>query len=370
MEPNTHERREASVVCCSLSSQCYASLLSLSHLFLAITLFASLIPCHYSFSHLFLFITLFLSLIPLHHTILLLPSEKRDLIDLVTRHISSQHRTASSRRPPPPPSAAQRPGPHTTNNNQSKHRSTPHTPTAPQDDGIRVRPSSNSSMGSIRVRPLDSIRVRPGRPSSPNPNTDPGIRVFASEERADSPSTSSPTSPTSDTAYPEGEEEECSRCPSDWTASCCSLDSCHNGTIEHPHHCPNHCSHRLDSSSQNSGEWVFVPDMNTPSAPPSESQGVEDSGSGADSAPIPLPHHGESAENGTPAEDANSPSEPSAPPQQQEEEQPSFAAPTVSSSSSTSSSAPTSAVSSPEPTKGVSCEGEMKETAVVFFWHG
>lgn len=282
-------------------------------------------------------------------------TEKRDLIDLVTRYISSQHRTTPSHRPPPPTTTSQRPSPHpphTTNNNPSKHRSSPRTPAAPHDDGIRVRPSSNSSMGSIRVRPLDSIRVRPGRLHSPDPNTDAGIRVFASEQHVnsqDSPSTSSPASPSSDAAYPEGEEEECSRCPSDWTASCCSLDSCHNGTVGHAHHCPHH----QDSSSPNSGEWVFVPEQNTPSAPPrGENQGNGDSARGVNNVPIPLPHHGEVVENGRPAGDASSSFEPTAPPQEQEE-RPSFEAPTASSSSSASSSAPTSAVSSPEPTKGV-----------------
>ncbi|KAG0729986.1 E3 ubiquitin-protein ligase RNF34 [Chionoecetes opilio] len=273
-------------------------------------------------------------------------TEKRELIDLVTRHISSQRRSTATQHPT---AAPQHPTSHTPSNH-GRHKPPPRTPVVPQDDGIRVRPSSNSSMGSIRVRPMDSIRVRPGHPTSHNgmdadDNSDLGIRVFPSEQgrtSQDTSSTTSPTSPGSDAGHHEG--EECSQCPSnDLSASCCSLESCHDGTCSHHHHCPHH----VDTSSHNSEEWVFLPDHTAPSAPPHDEGVNEGRMSGT---PSPLPHTAGVAGNSTPAEQ---PSAPPHPPPEQQEEQSSFPAPSASSSSSASSSAPTSAVSSPEPSKGI-----------------
>ena len=258
----------------------------------------------------------------------------------MTRHVSSLHRSTPSRRPAPSP---QHSSTHTPNNH-TRHKPTPHTPVVPEDDGIRVRPSSNSSMGSIRVRPMDSIRVKPGPPLSPDtrnsdPSSDLGIRVFASEHRQDSqdtPGSTSPTSPGSNSRYPEGDEEECSHCPSDdWTASCCSLDSCHDGTSSQSLH------------SQNSGEWVFLPDQRNASA----SDDGRRNESRVNGGPTPLPHTAMAPESSSGVEE---PSAPPIVPSEQEEESLSFPAPTQSSSSSASSSAHTSAVSSPEPSKGVS----------------
>ena len=272
-------------------------------------------------------------------------TEKGELIDLVTRHISSQHQTTSSRRPPP---AAQHSTSHAPNNH-SRHRPGPRIAVVSEDDGIRVRASSNISMGSIRVRPMDGIRVQGShQPSSNASSSDPdsGIRVFASGQGRSSrnnPDGPSPTSPSSDAGCPG--REECSHCPSDdWTASSCSLDSCHNGAPGQPHHCHHH---HMETSSPNSEDWVFLPDMSSPTAPQEDGRS-------------------ERRVNGSPtfsttpqaAGSSGAQEEPSAPPLtqlEQEEEQPSFPPPAASSSSSSaSSSAPTSAVSSPEPNKGVS----------------
>uniref|UniRef100_A0A0P4W8E6 RING-type domain-containing protein n=1 Tax=Scylla olivacea TaxID=85551 RepID=A0A0P4W8E6_SCYOL len=270
-------------------------------------------------------------------------TEKCELIDLVTRHISSQHQTTSSRRPPPAPQHSTS----NTPNNHSRHRPAPRMPVVPQDDGIRVRPSSNSSMGSIRVRPMDGIRVQPSHPLSTNAtNSDPdsGIRVFASGQgrsSQDNHDSTSPTSPSSNAGCPG--REECSHCPSDdWTSSCCSLDSCHNGTPGQPHH----CHHHTETSSPNSEEWVFLPELSTPSAPQDDGRSEGRVNGSPTLPPTPVAAGSSGAQE-----------EPSAPPLpqfEQEEEQPSFPAPAVSSSSSSaSSSAPTSAVSSPEPNKGI-----------------
>ncbi|XP_045617445.1 uncharacterized protein [Procambarus clarkii] len=188
-------------------------------------------------------------------------TEKRDLIELVTRHISIQHRgvDVTSRQGPPG-----NVGNGTANASEQTNRKHPLNPTdVPGDDGIRVRPSSISptntnNMDSIRVRAMDSIRVRPGPSLSPDtdtsdydPEADLGIRVFATEKRANQPHAAFRTSPMSPEGCSESVEERCSHCPSeDCTTSCCSLDSCHNGASSRPSTCP------VNASSQDSFEFI------------------------------------------------------------------------------------------------------------------
>ncbi|XP_066956207.1 E3 ubiquitin-protein ligase RNF34-like [Macrobrachium rosenbergii] len=113
-------------------------------------------------------------------------TEKRDLIDLVTHHICRQRGVYGG--------SPQGTAPSNENHNfprNGRPQNKPATSPVTRDDGIRVRPCSSPdndicSMGSIRVRPMDSIRVRPGRPVSPDsndydPESDLGIRVFASD---------------------------------------------------------------------------------------------------------------------------------------------------------------------------------------------
>ncbi|XP_068215289.1 E3 ubiquitin-protein ligase RNF34 [Palaemon carinicauda] len=185
-------------------------------------------------------------------------TEKRDLIDLVTRHICRQHGV----------SGGSTQGTNSSNENHNFPRNgqpqnKPATSPVTRDDGIRVRPCNSpdndiSSMGSIRVRPMDSIRVRPGRPVSPDsndydPETDLGIRVFASDFPSRPQQRESSVSPVSVDGCSESVEEACSRCPSeDCTTSCCSLDSCHNGASSQP------CPHKAEHSGHCSLEDVSV----------------------------------------------------------------------------------------------------------------
>ncbi|KAK4301259.1 hypothetical protein Pmani_026592 [Petrolisthes manimaculis] len=268
-------------------------------------------------------------------------TEKRDLIDLVTRHISSQHQSGPGQgtvptRPQTPSQERVKPQPHTNN-------------TTTRDDGIRVRPSMEEprnvwpttrdtntatgnagsgnvwsggrDVGSIRVRPMDSIRVRPVRSSSPidspdyDPETDLGIRVFASEV----------------TRHREDYSPE-----DNHTTSCCSLDSC-----LHSQHSP--------TSPQNSGVdnigFVLQPgELGTPDSQPQSSdnnRGHMDGASAGD-------------ENTTgPSVLTNDSTLPTAPSQQELEEDEDQQPPLSSASAppSTSSSSQPSAASSPEPAK-------------------
>ncbi|XP_071541068.1 uncharacterized protein [Panulirus ornatus] len=315
-------------------------------------------------------------------------TEKRDLIDLVTRHISNQHRRTGSvtRR-----STTINGGNSTANAPvQTNYKPVVHSTTT-RDDGIRVRPSSTTgndadSMGSIRIRPVDSIRVRPSsttgndansmgsirvravdsirvRPSQPlspdssdyDPETDLGIRVFASERQADSQLRASSTSPISAEGYSESADEDCSRCQSeDCTTSCCSLESCHNGASSHPMTCTlNPDTSRQDSFEdvnasgvghmpdtmmmEGSGEWIVIGPQGEP-LPINEAEvSRERSNSFNDPA------------RGNPmvtTADAMSSSPLVSPPDEELH-------PVTATSSSASSSTPASAASSPEPSKSV-----------------
>lgn len=183
-------------------------------------------------------------------------TEKRELIELVTRHICSQRRMSDN--------ARQNTGAGSGSIFSSTARPPvfkPPSTNITRDDGIRVRPSStlnSDSSGSIRVRPVDSIRVRPSRSLSPDsseydPEMDLGIRVFASDSQAGQQERVSSTSPISMEGCSESTEDKCSQCPSeDCTASSCSLDSCPNRASSQPMPCTLH----NDSSGQDSIEDV------------------------------------------------------------------------------------------------------------------
>ncbi|KAK7068995.1 hypothetical protein SK128_004022 [Halocaridina rubra] len=196
-------------------------------------------------------------------------TEKRDLIDLVTRHICSQH-GGSDRM------AWQNAGSSNANSYSTPEHSRVKSPVSPvtRDDGIRVRPSSiisdkdYSNMGSIRVRPMDDVREGAGsQPTSPDlsdydPETDLGIRVFASGCSPNQEPRASSVSPISLEGCSESPEEECSRCPSDdCAASYCSLDSCHLGASSQPS-----CPHKTETSSHCSSEDVSVSSEGMPHA--------------------------------------------------------------------------------------------------------
>lgn len=296
----------------------------------------------------------------------------------MTRHISNQHRRPGSvnRR------STTINGENSTANApvQTNYKPVAHSTTT-RDDGIRVRPSSTTgddanSLGSIRVRAVDSIRVRPSRPLSPDsseydPETDLGIRVFASERQPNNHQRPNSTSPISAEGYSESAEEDCSHCQSeDCTTSCCSLESCQNGASSHPMPCPLN----PDTSHQNSFEDVNasgdgrMPDTTImegssecivigPHGEPLQMNeaevSVERSNSFSDSA------------RGDPlvtTADSLSSSPPLVPPPEEEQQ------PVTATSSSASSSTPASAASSPEPNKSVSVFCSFKKISVRVNW--
>ncbi|KAG7166220.1 uncharacterized protein LOC121869608 [Homarus americanus] len=305
-------------------------------------------------------------------------TEKRDLIELVTRHVSYQHRgTGATSRWSVPVN-----GDNGTTNSRVQTNHKPPAPPRPnnttRDDGIRVRPSSASpsdsrNMGSIRVRPMDGVRVRPVRSLSPDsndydPEVDFGIRVFATERQTNHQQRANSTSPISAEGCSGSVEDHCSHCPSeDCTTSCCSLDSCHNGASSQPVTCPLN----VDTSSQESFEDIIAPcEGHLPDTSNTERsrdwiiinaqvepQQVSETGSSHDTNHT----HNSSAsyDAGEAATNSSPDTEPSAPPQ--EEEPPPV---TATSSSSASSSTPPSATSSPEPNKcfvpGIIPLGDLK----------
>lgn len=308
-------------------------------------------------------------------------TEKRDLIELVTRHISTKHRgtDATGRQRTPLNGDI-----NTVNANLQPNYTPPPHFTTTSDDGIRVRPSNilpfDTNNGSIRVRAVASTRVRPDCPLSPDtngydPEADFGIRVFATEGRVHQQDRASSLSPISAEGCSESADVRCSHCPSeDCTASCCSLDSCNNGASSRPS-CPINAdassrdsfeyitdSHFSDAAaSERSGEQVVngaggeMPIMHFNSLDSvglSTSEAAADSLSGSQQSAVP--QHSAASEasfigfnssygsevEATPVLDTH----PSAPPNEE-------FVPTSATSSSASSSAPPSSASSPEPNK-------------------